>query len=226
MPSRRQSDLSRQARKFSGEIAETLNRTITDGLSLSVVMDASGRAAIGNRINEREPVGSPVALTVTKAPASLELRFLHSLELDESRKFLTTSKSTYKLCAAGSGEPIVTYDYTREPPNEYPEAHLHIHGYANNVQLMLERCGRPKDKPDDLHFPVGGRRFRPCLEDLIEFCVLERLVEPRPGWQEALNESRRRFRDDQLRAAVRRSPEIAAEVLNQEGWRVTGSDED
>lgn len=153
-------------------------------------MDASGRAAIGNRINEREPIGSPIALTVSRAPASLELRFLHSLELDESGRFLTTSRSTYKLCEAESGSPVVTYDYTRHPPNQYPEAHLHIHGRVENVQLMLERCGRSKDKPDDLHLPVGGRRFRPCLEDLIEFCVLERLVEPRPGWQEAVNESR------------------------------------
>ena len=226
MPSRRQPDLRRQAREFSGEIAETLNRTITDGLRLSVVMDASGRAAIGNRINEREPIGTPIALTVTKAPASLELRFLHSLELDASREFPTTSKSTYKLCEVDSGSPIVTYDYTRDPPNDYPEAHLHVHGSAENIKLMLERCGRPKDKPDDLHFPVGGRRFRPCLEDLIEFCILERLVEPRLGWKQALNESRQRFRDNQLRAAVRRSPDIAAGVLKDRGWQVIEPDDE
>ncbi len=188
-------------------------------------MHASGRAAIGNRIDPSEPVGSPIALTVSRSPAPLAFRFLQSLELDERGEFLTTTKSSYKLMHAAPERPILTYDYTRDPLNEYPEAHLHLHGEAVAVQDMLERCDRSKDKPDDLHFPVGGRRFRPCLEDLIEFCILERLVTPRPDWERVLDESRQRFRDDQLRAAVRRSPELAAGVLASEGWTVTKPDE-
>ena len=187
-------------------------------------MDGQGFAVIGNRRGPLKPLGDPVALTVSQASARLELRLVHSLELDESRQFLTTSKSTYKLAEAG-GAPIVTYDYTRQPPNEYPEAHFHIHGNAEAVQSMLERCDRGRDKPDDLHFPVGGRRYRPCLEDLIEFCILERLATPRDGWQQALNKSRERFREQQLRAAVRRAPTLAAEVLRSEGWTVTDPDE-
>ncbi len=132
--------------------------------------------------------------------------------------------SHYVLQFAGTGESIASYDYTRDPPNDYPAAHMHIHGRAENLEQMLERCGRPKDKPDDLHLPVGGRRFRPCLEDLIEFCILERLVTPRPRWESVLNVSRQRFRDDQLRAAVRRSPEIAAGVLKERGWKLTEPD--
>ncbi len=184
-------------------------------------MDAFGRAAIGNRISKLNLLGLPIALTVSKKRAGLELRFLHSLELDESRKFLTTSKSTYKLMHARDSKPIVTYDYTRNPPNEYPEAHFHVHGETVAIQEMLERCGRPKHKPDDLHFPVGDRRFRPCLEDLIEFCILERLVKPRTRWQEALEESRRRFHKRQLQAAVRCDPALAAKVLDELGWQTT-----
>lgn len=188
-------------------------------------MEASGRAAIGNQISRLKPRGDPVALTLSQAPALLALRLLHTLALDESQRFLTTTKSSYKLMHATNSEPILTYDYTRDPPNEYPEAHFHLHGESVAVQDMLERCGRPKHKPDDLHFPVGGRRYRPCLEDLIEFCILERLVEPRPGWEKALNESRQRFRDGQLRAAVRRSPDIAAGVLREQRWQVIEPDE-
>ena len=202
-----------------------LNRTVTHGLSLSAVMQGSGRAVIGNRVSEEKLRGDPIALTASKASARLELRFLHSLQLDESHQFLMTNVSTYKLQEVSTGRPIVTYEYTRDPPNDYPEAHLHIHGNAENLKLMLERCGRPKDKPDDLHFPVGGRRFRPCLEDLIEFCIVERLVEPRPDWRKALNESRQRFRDRQLRAAVRRYPKIAAGVLKERGWQVIEPDD-
>ena len=189
-------------------------------------MKPGGRAVIGNRVSRRRLIGDPIALTRSRAPAQLELSVLHTLVLDDLGQFLTTNKSTYALQFAGTGESIISYDYTRDPPNDYPEAHLHIHGSAENIKLMLTRCGRPKDKSDDLHFPVGGRRFRPCLEDLIEFCILERLVKPRPGWEKALNESRQRFRDNQLRAAVRRSPDIAAGVLKERGWQVIEPDDE
>ncbi|MDE0268979.1 MAG: hypothetical protein OXI96_08095 [Acidimicrobiaceae bacterium] len=47
------------------------------------------------------------------------------------------------------------------------------------MKNTLDACEREKNRPVDLHLLVGGRRFRPCLEDVIEFCVLERLVNPR-----------------------------------------------
>ena len=71
---------------------------------------------------------------------------------------------------------------------------------------------------------VGGRRFRPCLEDVIEFCILERLVTPRDGWKQALNKSRDAYLDLQLRAAVHRNPKEAADALKHDGWRVSEPD--
>ena len=112
----------------------------------------------------------------------------------------------------------------REPPNEFPEAHIHIHGKSDVLRRMLHVGGRGRDKPADLHLPVGGRRFRPCLEDIIEFCILERLATPREGWQSALNGSRDGYHDRQLRAAVLRNPAIAAEALKHDGWQVTAPD--
>ena len=225
MSSRRQLDLERQARAFAGQLSEALNGTVTDGLRLTVFMNPSRRAVIGNRVSKLDLIGAPIALTVTRAPAQLELHLLHTLDLDDSRQFLTTNKSTYTLRAAGSGTPIVTYDYARGSPNEFPAAHMHLHGRSDALQSMLERCRRVRDKQDDLHFPVGGPRFRPCLEDLIEFCILERLVTPRDGWQAALNRSRDRYRERQLKAATREFPELAASVLKSEGWTVTAPDE-
>lgn len=206
-------------------MSTVLNGTVTHGIRLSAVVDTLGRAVVGNRVSRREPLGKAIPLTLSKARARLGLRLLHTLAFDEAGEFLATSKSSYKLVDAGSGDPILTYDYTREPPNEYPEAHCHVHGRVDVVQRMLERCDRAGDKPDDLHVPVGGRRFRPCLEDLIEFCALERLVEARPNWRTVLENSRETFHAQQLRAAVRRNPELAADVLNREGWRVTRPDD-
>ena len=224
MSNRRQPDLERQAREFAGEIAKALNGTVTDGIRLSIFMNTGGRAVIGYRANKNKPLGEPVVLTLSRAPGRLCMNVLHTLDLDESGTFLTTNKSTYTLREINSDTPIVTYDYTRNPPNKYPEAHLHVHGRSDAMRSMLIRCGRKSDKPSDLHLPVGGRRFRPSLEDLIEFCILERLVTPREGWKQSLEEARGRYRERQLRAAVRRYQPQAADVLRREGWRVSEPD--
>ena len=116
-------------------------------------------------------------------------------------------------CCDDTKESIITYEYMREPPNNFPEAHFHIHGESDMLQNMSDACGRNKDKPADLHLPVGGRRFRPCLEDIIEFCILEQLVTPRDNWRDTLKKSRDLYYDQQLRAATRRAPDIVTEAL-------------
>ena len=182
------------------------------------MMDVSGRAVIGYRLNKGDLYGEAIDLTLAKSPARLRLLLHHTLVLDESNQHLTTDKSSYTLATADSNSAALTYDYVRDPPNKYPEAHLHIDGEAQGLQRMLDSSGRSKNRPADLHLPVGGRRYRPSLEDLIEFCILEELVTPRPNWQRALDDSRDRFHTQQLRAAVRRNPDEAASVLRDIGW--------
>lgn len=219
--SRRRPDLKSQAREFAGDLTELLNRTVTDGIRLRSYMDQRGRAVIGYEVSEKNPVGDCVPLTISKAPARLYLSVLHTLELDDSETLLTTDKSTYTLQADSDTAPILTYDFVRKPPNEFPEAHIHIHGNSDVLRGMLHASRRGKDKPADLHLPVGGRRFRPCLEDVSEFCILERLVTPRQGWRSALNNSRDEYHHRQLRAAVHRNPIPAVEALKRDGWQVT-----
>ena len=220
----RQSDLERQARKFAGDLTELFNNTVTHGIRLRSCMDRRGRAVIGYNVSEANLVGDCVPLTISRSPAHLYLSAIHTLELDESETFLATSRSSYTLQEGNDAASILTYDFVREPPNEFPEAHIHIHGQSDVLTRMLQASGRDKSKPADLHLPVGGQRFRPCLEDLIEFCVLERLVDARDGWKEALNRSRDNYLDEQLRAAVHRNPTAAAEVLKRDGWRVIEPD--
>jgi len=226
MSNRRRPDLAREGRAFAGQLEETLNRSVTDGLSLSVCMDPMGRAVVGKGVSKGRLEGEPVPLTVSRAKPRLAIYAIQTLDFDATKRFLTTTKSCFALQTASTAKPIVTYDYTHNRPNEYPRAHFHVHGEAVAIQDMLMQCGRSKHKPDDLHFPVGGQRFRPCLEDLIEFCILERLVQARNGWEKTLEESRRRFHENQLQAAVRHDPEIAAEALTGAGWRVMAPDDD
>ncbi|MDE0268338.1 MAG: hypothetical protein OXI96_04790 [Acidimicrobiaceae bacterium] len=185
----RKSNLEYQARQFAGDLSELLNRTVTHGIRLRSYMDMRGRAVIGYKVNKFNPVGDCVPLTVSRSPAHLYLNILHTLELDNSGTFLATSKSTYTLQGDNETSSILTYDFVRKPPNEFPEAHIHLHGESDVLVGMLNASGREKSKTADLHLPVGGRRFRPCLEDIIEFCILERLITPRDSWKEALNTS-------------------------------------
>jgi hypothetical protein len=77
----------------------------------------------------------------------------------------------------------------------------------------------------DLHFPVGGLRFRPTLEDVIEFVIHEEMVIPREGWEDAVKEHRARWTELQVKAAARRHPEHAAAALRACGWTVEPPDE-
>ena len=183
-------------------------------------MDPHDRAVIGYKIGKNNMLGHFIPLTTSGSQAPIHLDFLHTLDLDDSGEFLTTSRSTYTLRADDASTPIITYDFVREPPNPYPEAHVHVHGQSDALQRMLDSCGLEDRKPADLHIPVGGRRFRPCLEDIIEFCILEELVTPRDGWREVLDDRRREYHERQLRAAVRHFPTHAAAVLSNEGWQV------
>lgn len=58
----------------------------------------------------------------------------------------------------GSGER----NAIREPENEYPPAHLQVHA----PEARLCELARPGKQLHDFHFPVGGIRYRPTLEDV------------------------------------------------------------
>lgn len=76
-------------------------------------------------------------------------------------------------------------------------------------------------KLEKLHVPVGGRRFRPSLEGFIELLRQEKLLpKVKSGWRKVLEDTRGDWEARQVRAAVRRSPDHAADQLRQMGYRV------
>jgi hypothetical protein len=77
----------------------------------------------------------------------------------------------------------------------------------------------------ELHFPVGGPRFRPCLEDVLELLVVEFGVDCSDEGREALRRGRVTWRTLQLATAVRDSPDIAVGTLRELGYTVTWTGE-
>jgi hypothetical protein len=72
----------------------------------------------------------------------------------------------------------------------------------------------------DLHLPLGGPRFRPCLEDLLQMLIDELGVDAERGAKRALARGRADWRRKQLGASVRDSPETAARVLREMHYTV------
>ncbi len=218
---KQQADLKTQAREFASDLSVLLNGTITHGIRISAGMTPAGVALVGYGVTPKNLVSSSIKLRTRQAQTSLYLYVAYTLDLDKQNgRFLTVTKSTYGL-GRGEAESDIRYDYVRSPSNDYPEVHLHIHG-GSEALAGLASAGWGVRSSSRLHLPVGGRRFRPCLEDIIEFCIVEKMVEPQQqDWKEVLDTHRDEFYRKQLKSAVRRDPQAAVSALEQEGFRVS-----
>lgn len=150
--------------------------------------------------------------------------------MDRDNKYLMITQSAFSLYSLvgdcfGEGRPgrselIFGIDYAREPMNDYPVCHIHVGGGRDDLD-RLYRGDRKRRELPQLHFPVGGRRFRPTLEDVIEFAIVEELAEPVDGWRDAIKRTRDDYEINQTRAAARNHQHEVAEVLDDAGWTVT-----
>ena len=150
--------------------------------------------------------------------ARLYLGLIYRMAADEHGRYPMFRSSVMYLSPDRDGTgTLLHYDYERNKADDYPEAHLQVCATSEDWEQAMQ-CFGPKRRPlKKLHLPVGGRRFRPSVEDLIEFLVTEQLADGRPGWKTHVDQGRRRFEERQLRAAVRRNPTIALAILREEG---------
>lgn len=138
----------------------------------------------------------------------------YRLCLDPEGEYLTVVSSYVGLYANDQARSLLCHvDYERNKPHGYPEAHLQVEAESAALAAWRLTDGTTDRVLRDLHFPVGGRRYRPALEDVIEFLIAEKLAAPRKGWEAVLNSSRDDFRRRQLRAAIRRDLETAKQAV-------------
>lgn len=145
------------------------------------------------------------------------------LQADPEETYLAVNKSQYGLYLDRElRQMLIHWDYEREPGHAFAAAHVQVNGECEFFDALTEHArnsGRvcPERPLWDFHFPVGGRRFRPSLEDVVEFLAVEELAEVRPGWEDAVREHRERWEGRQLQAPVRRYPHIAMDQLREDG---------
>lgn len=213
-PSVAAADLERLARDFARTIQRILNTTICRDIRITTVVSDPGIVLVGYGLTKS-------SLLTARFPASSRRCWLdvgYRLCLDNQREHLAVAASFISIYAADDDKScLCRFDYERDKQDEhgYPEAHLQIYGESAALACWP---GTPRTRQlDRLHFPVGGRRFRPTLEDVVEFLITEGLADPRDGWEDVVRTEREAFQRIQLRAAIRRDPDTARRALRDPG---------
>lgn len=211
----KQPDLHEQAYDFSESLRDLLNRTITHGIPLhAVVFEERGVCLVGHQLSRTNLVPDPIPVTLGAKPRCyLQLR--QTLRMNKAG-WLEVTRSSYGVHLEDDFDSpcLFHYDYDREPKNDYPVAHFQVVGESRALATLLERAGMPQRALGRMHFPVGGKRYRPTLEDVIEFLIVEGLVEARTKWESAVQEHRAEYERRQLSAAVTNDPETAQKALD------------
>ena len=143
------------------------------------------------------------------------------LSVDSDQGHLRVESSTYALLSnPDPGNQVLRFDFERDK-EEHPEAHIQVRGDSLALKELDRKQGKQRQL-EQLHIPVGGLRFRPSLEDFVEFLIVEEFAEdPRNNWKAALDRTRDSFHALQLKAAVNRTPGPAIEQLKAMGYEVT-----
>jgi hypothetical protein len=212
-------DLRAEAEAFAAELSTLLNHTVTDGIRVTAIMYNNGQQArIGYGISPADASDPGMIPLCIRGKPRLYLGMLFRMAADDSGRYPMIRSSVMYLSADPDGGCLLLhYDYERDKQDGYPEAHLQVCATSEEWEEAMSRYG-PRGRPlKKLHLPVGGRRFRPTLEDLVEFLITEKLVSGRSGWQRHVQAGRERFEERQLRAAVRRNPGAALSILRELG---------
>lgn len=199
------------ARDFAGKITRLLNTTICTGVHIATVVSADPNVIhVGCGLTKTSLVTEPFPVQLGQRKPRCWLDVGYRLCLDDTRRYLSVVASFIGIYATDKAQTCLChFDYERDKSG-YPEAHLQVYGQSP----ALTAWGSPKDwQLERLHFPVGGRRFRPSLEDVVEFLVAEKLAEARDRWVEVIEAERREYHRIQLRAAIRRDPETARDAV-------------
>lgn len=174
----------------------------------------------------------------------LEIAGAHALTMvcdyycdwDHQATYLKVTKANIHVLPATDTTPLFRYEFVDGMQDAYPTAHLHAHAHRDEFLFSLLRAtkGKPAVRAkaavgvsksaaprlSDVHFPLGGPRMRPCVEDVLQMLVSEFGVTTEPGAQAVIDAGRARWRRHQIGASVRDAPEEAVRVLRDMGYVV------
>jgi len=201
-------NLAASALQFASALEEIINGTVSSEIEFMVdVIADSDEAFIYPR---GSTPAEPFLIPITTSEYSEYAPWLFG------RPFSPAVRIEFER--GGGYEP----EYESRGRHTRSAAHVQIHGTSNELYYIQHRLGLTRIRNlESFHFPVGGRRFRPSLEDFIEFLESEKLI-PEIGSEARgiLNKHRKIWLEIQLKAAIANSPETAANKLREMGYVV------
>jgi len=141
---------------------------------------------------------------------------------DPEGEHLTVFKSGFALYVDPDRDRMMLhYDYEREPAHSHPPAHVQVHGTARDLSALSEPLGAEIWRAQGSErLPLTGERTPVPAEHQgrrrVHHRRREDLADARPGWRDAIADSRSRWEDRQVRAAVRRIPGPALYQLRRD----------
>ncbi len=167
----------------------------------------------------------PLARSRDAGQERLMLKIEFRVALDEELEFLAVQHSTYGLWVRPvprrKPRPVFRVEYDRDAYNKSP-AHVHVHAESLEFGWIYGTAGLPPPRLSEIHFPVGGRRFRPTVEEFLKFLDREELfVDWQEGWAGIVEGSLSEWERNQAQATVRQNTEAAVAQLRRMGYGIT-----
>lgn len=208
--------LVQQSRGFAADLAELLAATLPDAPGTNIV-DAGPRTDITIAGQTDKSGGASLK---ANGVALAWLRINMRCRLDHRDEWLAIDESSIWVVSTIDREPLIRFDYLRDP-DTCPSSHVQVHAHRGALSHLLAMTRNPKPHMlSALHIPTGGSRFRPGVEDVLQFLIQDCGFDAVQGWQAAVESKRADFRRKQLRAAVRALPRDAAEALEGHNYQV------
>lgn len=219
-----------KAEAFTAGLQDTLLRVFGERASGEV-----SATLVTDKTRPRMHVRSDNAILLQPRKSAkdlLALEFEFYCAISSSSGHLSVLSSSIAAYVVGGRAPLFKLDSLVDA-RSVPAAHWNVFAKRDELVQAMRVSGRYAGNKHaralrksnrlasgKLHFPVGGWRFRPCLEDVIEMLITEFDLRFESGGMEVLAEKRREWRRVQLAAAVSDHPEAASAALSDLGYEI------
>lgn len=223
--------LQEEAQTFAQRISDAVSAFIGDTVPFRAISSGSRFVVSDDTDGIAIPVGGG---------GMLALEVTYRCGLDGSGAYLKVLSSKVAVYAGGrpKGDPLFRFEYVHNQGDGLPAGHLHVHAHRDQFTRVMTLAAisgtsRRQVAPEAeleaarmsrIHFPTGGHRFRPTLEDVLQMIEEEFGAVPGPTWPEVLRANRVQWRRQQTAAAVSDCPSEAVRVLEKLGYSVTEPD--
>lgn len=224
-------ELRRSVQEFVGRLNAVLVGAIDTPARFEATDSRDNERAFVRPVERHGDLAGGLALLRAADPSGTPALFLnahYAVEMDPTGIRLRVATSMVGLWADVTGgrkrpRPIVRVEYDRSQLGRgHAAAHVHLHANSPELAWMYGSAGRPAPDLHALHFPVGGRRFRPTLEEFLLFLDRENLFDDwKEGWKPRLIRSLEAWERRQARATARQFPGEAIGALEALGYGVT-----